>query len=186
MAAGPRERRAPGLSALFDALSPDGTHSILDLGPASGAHLVLLGRYASQIRFANLLGSAAPGGEWEEAVRGLAANPERPYDVVLAWDVLDRLDPEGRAGLMARLVEVTAPRARIYTIAGGEAAERPALAFTLLDFDRVLERPTGVTTGTTQPLLPAQMERALAPFEVMSAFMLRTGAREYVAMKHGR
>ena len=187
VAAGPRERRSPGLSALFDALAPDGLHSILDLGPASGAHLVLLSRYASQIRFANLLTSAAPGSGGYEAVRALAANPERPYDVVLAWDVLDRLDAEGRSSLMAKLMEVTAPRARVYAIAAGEGAARSAaLAFTLLDFDRVLERPTGVTIGTGQPLLPAQMERVLAPFEVKSAFMLRTGAREYVAIKQGR
>lgn len=186
-AAGPRERRSPGLAVLFDALVEDGRHSILDLGPASGAHLMVLGRYASQIRFANLLTSAAPGPDWQEAVRALAPNPERPYDAVLAWDVLDRLDPEGRSILMARLTEVTAARARIHTIAGGEAAGAPAaLAFTLLDLDRVLERPSGVTSAPGGPLLPAQMERVLAPFEVTSAFMLRTGAREYVAIKQGR
>jgi hypothetical protein len=187
MAAGPRERRSPGLTALFDALAPDGRHSLLDLGPASGAHLALLSRYASQIRFANLLPTAAPGPEWEESVRALAPNLERPYDVVLAWDVLDRLDGQGRSLLVARLTEVTAPRARLYAIVGGENADRStALTFTLVDFDRVLERPTGVTKTPGQPLLPAQTERALAPFEVTSAFMLRTGAREYVAMKQGR
>ena len=186
-AAGPRERRSPGLSALFDALAADGRHSILDLGPASGSHLTLLSRYASQIRFANLVAGAAPGKEWEEAVRALAPNAERPYDVVLAWDVLDRLDPEGRSTLMARLVEVTAPRARLFAIARGETAGGyEALAFMLLDFDRVLERPAGVTTGAGEPLLPAQMQRVLAPFEVVSAFMLRTGAREYVATRQRR
>jgi hypothetical protein len=183
VSAGARERRSPALSALFDVLVADGRHSILDLGPASGSHLRILGPYASQIRFANLLTVAAPGDSWSEAVRGLPPNEARPYDVVLAWDVLDRLEPPGRTAFMARLVEVTAAKARLYAIAGGEAAEAMPLAFTLVDRDRLVERPSGVTTVGRKPLLPAEMERVLAPFEVASAYMLRTGAREYVAVK---
>ena len=183
MSAGARERKSPGLAALFDVLVADGRHSILDLGPASGAHLRILGPYASQIRFANLLGAAAPGDAWQDALLGLPPNETRPYDVVLAWDVLDRLDPTGRAAFMARLVEVTAAKVRLYAIAGGEGTDAVPLAFTLVDRDRVLERPSGVTTAPRKPLLPAQMERVLAPFEVASAYMLRTGAREYVAVK---
>jgi hypothetical protein len=107
--------------------------------------------------------------------------------VVLAWDVLERLDPAGRSAFMARLVEVTAPRARLYAIAGGEGPQGAVpLSFTLVDRERVVERPAGVTREGHKPLLPAQMERVLAPFEVASAFMLRTGAREYVALKQGR
>ena len=183
VSAGARERRSPGLAALFDVLVADGRHSILDMGPASGAHLRVLGPYASQIRFANLLGAAAPGDPWQETLSGLPPNETRPYDVVLAWDVLDRLDPPGRVAFMARLAEVTAAKARLYAIAGGEATEAVPLSFTLVGRDRLLERPSGVTTVQPKPLLPAQMERVLAPFEVASAYMLRTGAREYVAVK---
>jgi hypothetical protein len=182
--AGPRERRSPGLAALFGALAKDGRHSVLDLGGASGAHLRLLTVYASQVRFASLLGVAGQDGVWDDALRELPPNPARPYDVVLAWDVLDRLDPERRVHFVARLGQLTAARARLYAIAGGEgAAGTGRVDFTLLGPDRVEERPADVTTTTSQPLLPAQMERVLAPFEVVSAFMLRTGAREYVAVK---
>lgn len=186
VSAGARERRSPGLAALFGVLVADGRHSILDLGPASGAHLRILGPYGSQIRFANMLSAAAPGAAWNDALRGLPPNDARPYDVVLAWDLLDRLDPEGRTAFMARLVELTAPRARLYAIAAGEGPERVPLAFTLVDRDRLIERPGGVTNLAGRPLLPAQMERVLAPFEVASAYMLRTGAREYVAVKQVR
>jgi hypothetical protein len=182
--AAPRERRSPGLAALFDALEEDGRHSVLDLGAASGAHLRLLGVFARQVRFASLLAGAGRDAAWGEALRALPPNPARPYDVVLAWDVLDRLDAPGRSALVTRLAAVTAPRARLYAIARGEGTMTDGpLVFTLLGRDRVAEEPVAVTAVRGQPLLPAQMERVLLPFEVASAFMLRSGAREYVAIK---
>jgi hypothetical protein len=179
-----RERRSPGLEALFGALAEDGRHSILDLGPASGTHLRLLGRFASQVRFASLLAATEEAPAWDGSEHALPANPTRPYDVVLAWDVLDRLEADRRPVLIARLAAVTGPQARLFAVTSAEGiAGSAVLAFTLLDRDRVAERPIGVTKSPGGPLLPAQMERVLAPFEVVSAFILRTGAREYVAMK---
>jgi hypothetical protein len=179
-----RERRSPGLAALFDALRADGRHAILDLGPASAAHLRVLGPFASQIRFAGLLSAAGRGAGWEESVRGLPPNPGRPYDVVLAWDVLDRMEVRERSPLLERLAGVTAEGARLHVITGSETVTRaPDLGFTLLDRERVSERPSCVTEMPRRPLLPAEMERVLAPFEVVSGFILKTGAREYVAKK---
>jgi hypothetical protein len=181
---GPPGRRSPGLAALFETLEEDGRHSVLDLGPASGAHLRILGRFASQVRFASLLTGDGRAAAWEEAIRALPPNPARPYDVVLAWDALDWLDAERRSALVGRLAAVTALRARLYAIAGGEGGSASTrLSFTLVDHDRVAERPAGVTNAAGQTLLPAQMERVLAPFEIVNAYMLRTGAREYVAVK---
>jgi len=179
-----RERKSPGLAALFDSLRADGRHAILDLGSASAAQLRVLGPFASQIRFADLLSTAGRSPAWEETVRGLSPNPERPYDVVLAWDVLDRLDGPERSSLVDRLTELTAERARVHAIAGSETVTRAsALRFTLLDRDRISERPSGVTQDRRHALLPAEIGRVLLPFEVVSAFRLRTGAREYVAIK---
>jgi len=185
--AGPRKRRSPALAMLFGALVEDGRHSVLDLGPACGAHLRVLGSFASQVRFADLLRPAGRGAEWAEALRAVAPNPTRPYDVVLAWDVLDRLDPDGRAALVARLAGITAPRARLYAVVAGEGAGRTALyRFELLDRERVAEWPEDAARRSSEPLLPAPLERALLPFEVVSAYMLRHGAREYVTMKRPR
>jgi len=181
---GPRERRSPALAMLFGALTEDGRHSVLDLGPAYGAHLQLLGAFATQVRFADLLRRAARGSEWAVALAGLAPNPARPYDVVLAWDILDRLDAEGRAALVARLARITAPRARLYAVVAGEGPHAVSLhRFELLDHERVAEWPEAGKAHTGPPLLPAPLERTLLPFEVVSAYMLRHGAREYVAMK---
>ncbi len=173
-------RRSPGLAALFGRLREDGGHSILDLGPASGAQLEVLSRFASQVRFAAVL----PGevGDFEGALRALPPNRARPYDVVLAWDVLDRLPPPARAHVVARLAEVTAPGAGLLAIANAEGGARPS-RFTVLARDRVTES-FGAATRAAQPaILPAEMQRLLEPFQVVHAFVLRTGAREYVAVK---
>jgi hypothetical protein len=42
---------------------------------------------------------------------------------------------------------------------------------------------TGPARSTPPRLLPAQVERVLAPFKVVRAFTLKGGLREYVAVR---
>lgn len=172
------------MAKLFDPLSQDGRHSVLDLGPAADRHLRLFSRYARYVRFAGLLAEPARGGAWSAGGEALAPNPRRPYDVVLAWDILDRLDPCERGALIERLTDVTAPRARLYAVvrSSGGATTRPFRS-TLIDLDRVSQQVVGPPEPAGDVLLPAHVERILAPFEVVHAFILTTGLREYVAVK---
>ena len=182
----PAERASPGLAALFDTLREGGNHSVLDLGPARGRHLDLLTRFAGQVRFAGLVPRSLVGEAWASALRALPPNASSPYDVVLGWDLLIWLDPDERAAATARLAEITAPRARIYLIVDGTGtATAQPLEYTLAGTGRVAERAVGPPQRVSHPLLPAQVERALSPLEVMRAFVLRTGAREIVAKKRG-
>lgn len=185
-AATPVERPSPGAAALFDALVPDGRHSILDLGLAGDLHLRLLSRYSRQIRFAGLLPEPPEEDAWTSALAALPPNTHHPYDVVLAWDILDRIDPPQRLTLMARLAELTAPTARLYAVVdtSGATTTRP-LRSTLIDVNRVSMQPVGPPEPARPALLPAPVERLLAPFEVTQAFTLRSGLREYVALKRG-
>ena len=180
----PVEWTSPGLAALFHALKKDGGRSILDLAHASGSQLRVLGRFSRQIRFAGFVPSPPRGDAFTAALTGLPASPRQPYDVVLAWNVLDRLGPHEREGLVRRLVELTAPKAWLYAVvdvSGAEAA-RP-LRLTLLDLDRVLQEAVGPPAPMASQLLPAHVERLLKPFEVVHAFALRAGRREYVARR---
>ena len=181
------ERTSPGLSALFGALKEDGRHAILDLGPAGNRHLKLFGRFARQIRFAGLVPGPPRGPALSAALEALPPNPEQPYDVVLAWDIFDRLNPVERAVLVDRLVEVSAPDARLYAVVDstGDATTRP-FRLTVLDVDRVSQESVGPSEPAEAHLLPAHVERLLGPFEVVHAFSLRIGQREYVAQKGGR
>jgi hypothetical protein len=180
----PLERAAPGVAALFAGLSADGSHSVLDLGPAAENHLDLYGRFSRQIRVADLLTDPPRGPDWAAALQALPPHPRKPYDVVLVWDLLDRLWPEARPALIKRLAELTAPCAGLYVIVdvSGAPTTRP-LRFTLLDLDRMVQSVVGPPRPAHGPLLPAQLERLLDPFRVERAFTLRGGLREYVARK---
>lgn len=180
----PVERAAPGVAALFDGLRKDGSHAILDLGPAAEAHLRIYSAYARRVRFADLITSPPQDEAWAAALRGLPPHPHRPYDVVLAWNLLDRIWPEGRRSLIDRLAELTAPAARLYAVIDASGARMSQLhRFTLLDVDRLREEAVGPPVRAHAPMLPAQVERLLEPFEVVRAFTLRTGMREYMAVR---
>lgn len=186
-AEGPEEpvtRRSPGLAALFGGLRPDGRHSILDLGSAQGRQLRLLGRFGRKVRFAGVLPRTQDGKDWIDALHALPPNPDQPYDVVLLWDLLDRLPAAERGRIMERITGITAEGARLYVLVdASETKKRPPLAFAIEEVDRVSQLAMGPPEPTYGPILPAQLERTLSPFKVAHAFTLRGGLREYVARK---
>lgn len=178
------ERASPGLTALFGVMKPERAHSILDLGEASRRHLAVLSPYARQIRFAGLVPAPPAGNTLRVALGRLPPNAAHPYDVVLAWDVLDRLGAADRQALLERVVELTAPRARLYASVDTSGAETiQPVRWTLVSVDRISQEPVGAPERAKPVLLPAQAERLLNPFKVTHAFSLRVGAREYVASK---
>jgi len=179
------ERSAPGIAALFSGLREDGSHTVLDMGAGSERSFALYSRFARRIRFADLLKGPPPqGGAWAAALRDMPPPQDGLYDVVMAWNLLDRLNPAGRLVLVERLAQLTTLGARLYVLvdASGEPNPRPQ-AFTLLGTDRVAQEPVGPPHPAYPQLLPAEVERLLRPFEVVQAFTLRRGFREYVAFR---
>ncbi len=183
----PVERAAPGVASLLDGFEADGTHSVLDLGAASESSFRLYATFARRIRFADILADPSSFGSLSSRLDALGPGRQEAFDLVLAWNILDRLGEEGRSRLLARLVRVTTPEARLYVLV--DASRRPStypLQFTLLDRDRVLQRSVGPPLPSHPELLPAEVERVLVPFKVSHAFTLRQGWREYVAVKDDR
>lgn len=180
----PATRRSPGLASLFESLHEDGRHSILDLGSADGRQLRLLGRFGRQVRFAGLVPRPRDVSSWLDALKSLPAHPRQPYDVVLMWDLLDRLPADERRPVVDHLDAITAPGARLHAIVdASEAGQTRPMEFRIVDLDRVAHVAAGPPEPAQEPLLPAQVERALSPFEVIRAFTLRGGLREYLASK---
>lgn len=180
----PRERAAPGVAAIFAGLRRDRRHAVLDLGAAAENSLRLYSGFARWVRFADLLTDPPHGAGLAEALRTLPPLPQQPYDLVLAWNLLDRLAPAERPHLIRRLDELTAPGARLSVVvdASGKSTAHP-LRFSLLDLDRVSQEATGPPEPAWPQLLPAEVGRILEPFEVVRAFTVRLGFREYVAVK---
>jgi hypothetical protein len=178
------ERSTPGVAELFRGLAQDRTHAVLDLGPAAESSLEVYSRFARWMRFADLLGAAAEPGGWSGVLSALSPHPERPYDLVLGWDILDRIPPEERPRLMKRIVEITASDARLHMmVAASGRTATPALRFTLVDVDRMRYEPVGPPRATWPPLFPAEVERLVEPFRVVRAFTSKVGFREYVAVR---
>lgn len=181
------ERVTPGVAALLDGVSEDRSHAVLDLGSAADSSLRVYARFARWIRFADLFDATSSHEEWVAALNALPAQPHRPYDLVFAWNILDRVAPEERSHLVERLAEITAPDARLYVVVetSGDAPRHP-LRFALLDVDRMRYEPAGSARPAWPPLLPAEVERLLAPFLVVRAFTSKVGLREYVAIRRQR
>jgi hypothetical protein len=180
----PVERSSPGVAAVLDRVSEDRSHAVLDLGPAADSSLRVYSRFARWVRFADLLAGPAPQGGWAAALDAVPSHAERPYDLIFAWNVLDRLDPDDRPLLVKRLTEIAAPDARLYVVVEAtELGESHPLRFALLDVDRMRYEPTGPSRPTWPQLRPAEVERLLLPFKVTRAFTSKVGLREYVAMR---
>ena len=181
---GPVERATPGVAALLDGVLEDRSHAVLDLGAAANPSLRVYRRFAQRIRFADLLADRTSRQGWATVLSALPPQPERPYDLVFAWDLLDRLLPEERPRLVQRLAEVSATDARLHVVV--EAPERATtypVRFALLDVDRMSCEPTGPARPARRRLLPTEVERLLAPFHVARGFTLKGGLREYVAVR---
>lgn len=178
------ERTTPAIAAIFERVSEDRTHAVLDLGPASDSSLQVYSRFARWIRFADLSDTEIAGGDWKATLATLPPRPERPFDIIFAWDILDRLEPDARPALIARLAEITSDDARLYVVvdSSGKPESSPH-RFALLDTDRMRFEPAGRPRPPYQRLLPAEVERLLEPFQVVRAITSQIGLREYVAIR---
>lgn len=174
------ERPSPGIAALLDGVSEDRTHCVLDLANGTRSALEVYRRFARWVRFAGILDGSVCD------IRALAHRPGKidpPYDLVLAWDVLDRIPPDERPILVQQLAEISAPNARLYvlTSAPDKAVFQP-MRFSVLDVGLMRCEPLGPLGQAREHLLPAEVERLLMPFQVITGFTLRPSFREYVAV----
>lgn len=187
-APGPVDRHTPGVAALFGGIDEGAGHAVLDLGRATGSSLRVYERFAGRVRFADLLAIRSER-TLAAALSAIPSQPERPYDLLFAWNTLDRIPPPDRSRLVRRLTEVSARDARLHVVAdaseGTTTAEVP-VRFSLLDVDRMRYELDGTARPVRDRLLPADMEELLAPFRVVRGFTSQTGLREYVAVREER
>jgi hypothetical protein len=182
-AAGPIERGSAGLAALFEGVPKSRGLALLDLGAADGDSLAVYQRFARWIRFADVLTAAATPTGWPETLRSLPANPPRPYDLVFAWDALERLPPEEHPRLLARLSAISARGAKLLILL--QAPDDPSLhllSFSLRSTGRLRAEPTGEIRPPHPSIPPAAVKGLLEPFRLHRAFTTRVGLREYVAI----
>lgn len=170
---------------------------ILDLGSASGANLDFYARYGSQVEFLDLhhqIEKARSGSNdlhrpdgFADAVRGLlrgsggeADDRRRPFDLILAWDVLDYITPEQIKGLSKALHPRCRRGTRLFAQVSytGTIPARP-VRMTVVGEERLqceTEHAVRPSPQYTEPLLL----KNLKDFGVDQSCLLRRGTREFV------
>lgn len=178
------ERPTRGVAELFADVAEDRRHSVLDLGTATNSSLQVYGSVARWIRFGDLLAIASDAQELEAALDSIPPHPHRAYDLVLAWNLFDRVAPDLRPRVVERLAEICDPSARMHFLVEmpGDGPRQP-LRFGLEAADRLWYEPDGAPIAAWPPLLPAEVERLVEPFRVARAFTTRVGFREYVVVR---
>jgi len=183
--------RSPTLRALLSRLSPEAPHRILDLGGVNSANVEFFSRFSCRLQIVNLL--EAIGSEGSRAL--LAADPmvalrqvlpqtRRTFDVVLAWDVLNHLEPEKIRALMTIVVELTAPGAQMlaFIFTGREISALP-VAFRIVDDETIRWEPRTQARRPGPRYPPAEVERMAAGFSVVHSVLMRHGVQEYLLVR---
>ncbi len=175
---------SPGLEAALRVVRAGGGDRVLDLGPAVSANLEFLSSSARHLRVADLLSDHQERDEADAAGRGLLVDPAwGPFDLVLAWDVLSYLEPEGAAEVVASITEACSPGACLFALVTitKEATDR-SVVFVVRDGTTLEYRPAPARQRHLRSAKPAAVQRLLAPFRVERSFVLRNGFQEYVAV----
>lgn len=109
---------------------------------------------------------------------------EEPFDLVLVWDYLSRLDRTQTDQLVGRLRRATRPGSALYLLVH-EGSEMPAepQVFEIREQDRIAYRPAGQGSTPAPKIPPAEVARRLSGFRIDASFVLRHGVREYVAVR---
>jgi hypothetical protein len=148
--------------------------------------LAVYSRFVREVCFADVLGYMRSGTGKGGVAGMLEAIPDRAeprYDLVFAWDILDRLFDDYRAPLVERLARVTTPDGRLHLVVRSSGETPRPLRFALLGPDRMRYQPAGPPQPAGKRLLPAEVAALLEPFRVVHGFTLRGDLREYVAIR---
>jgi len=180
------ERHSPGLAAAISALPRDRPARVLDLGAVNGANVQFFAERGARLWIADLVRVVGAEEDQEDALR--AALPplaeDDPFDLILAWDVLNYLERDRVERLSSRLATLCRPGAALLAIMvnASEMSGSP-LRYTIRSADSVRFGTTEASRRPAPQWPPAVVERCLQGFEVKHSFVLRSGVQEYLATR---
>lgn len=183
--------RSPTLQALVSRLSSEGAYHILDLGVASGANVEFFSRFSCRLQIADLPEALA-----SEKLRPLlAADPaaafrrvlpvaRQPFDVVLAWDVLNYLTREQFGCLAGHVGSLCRPGALMLAfVSTTKEMSGVPLVFRIVDDQTLLLRQQTTAVRPSPRFLPAEVERLMSGFAVVQSVVMRHGVQEYLFVR---
>jgi hypothetical protein len=174
-------------------LTANGPWAVLDVGPFSNATMNVFRPLRCRLGVADALEALAAEGQREKpdptlyryALREhLPVDPERPWDRVLLWGLLDYLPDAMLAALMERLSPALAAGARLHAMimSPGRAVPATPLVYALLDLQRadvVGPVESGGTVATARRDMP-QRPGALPGLQVEQSRLHVDGRHEVI------
>lgn len=183
--------RSPTLQALVSRLSSEGAYHILDLGVASGANVEFFSRFSCRLQIADLPEALA-----SEKLRPLlAADPaaafrrvlpvaRQPFDVVLAWDVLNYLTREQFGCLAAHVGSLCRPGTFMLAfVSTTKEMSSVPLVFKIVDDQTLLLRQQTAAVRPSPRFPPAEVGRLMSGFAVVQSVVMRHGVQEYLFVR---
>jgi hypothetical protein len=163
---------------------------VLDLGAAIGPNVSFFGRYAPKLYVSDLYNTlkSRPGGlpkdrkQFERLLsKDLPSDDLGPFDLILAWDLLNYLSSEQMAILGRHLARLCRQDSLIFAlITNSKEMPSQPIGFRIIDTD-TLSYTIDSDLGRPSPLFKeSDLNRWLADFEVETSFLLRNGFQEYV------
>jgi hypothetical protein len=183
--------RSPTLKALVSRLSSEASYHILDLGVASGANVEFFSRFSGRLQIADLPDTLASEklrsllqSDPAAAFRRLLPVTWKPFEVVLAWDVLNYLSRDEFRCLAEHVAGLCRPGALMFALISTqkEMSGLPRV-FKIVDEQTLLLQPQTTAVQPSPRFPPAEVERLMSGFSVVQSVVMRHGVREYLLVR---
>jgi SAM-dependent methyltransferase len=163
---------------------------VLDLGPALGTSVEFLATYSVQLFIADLYRSLRsstgqlppdPARLQRALADQLPVPDEGPFDLILAWDLLNYFDTDQLRVLGHHLGRLCRAGGLLFALVAtrGPISDRP-LTYEILERDLLRYGETAAVERPSPRYRETSLERLLDAFAVQTSFLLRNGMQEYV------
>ncbi len=163
---------------------------ILDLGPAIGRNVQYLGRFAPKIHIADLYGTlrglksrrGPDRSRFEKILDSDLPEPGgRPFDLILAWDLLNYLERPHLTQLGEHLGKLCRRESLLFAlIANQKQISDTPTRFLIIDADTLRYETGSRSTRIAPQYKEPDLDRLMPAFEVETSYLLRNGMQEYV------
>jgi hypothetical protein len=118
------------------------------------------------------------------AFRRVLPVARQPFDVVLAWDVLNYLTREQLGCLGAHLGSLCRPGALVLAfVSTTKEMSSVPLVFKIVDDQTLLLRQQTIAVRPSPRFLPAEVGRLFSGFAVVQSVVMRHGVQEYLFVR---
>lgn len=184
------EHQTLGLGPVLHELRRQRRPRVLDLGSALGTSVEFLAGYSVQLFIADLYRSvlSSTGQLPPDRARlrrvledQLPSPDEGPFDLVLAWDLLNYFAADQLEAIGQHLGGLCRPGGQLFALIAtrGPISDRP-MNFEIVAHDLLRYSSPGATERPSPGYRETALERLLDAFAVQTSFLLRNGMQEYI------